>query len=81
MLQTRILGTTTEKTNYLTKCVGRKAQKPKRAKVINQERKRDSSSSVAIKTFLDSLNCRYLTVVLKTGNRQTDRQTKAFFTV
>jgi tRNA(Ser,Leu) C12 N-acetylase TAN1 len=42
----------------------------KSAKVINQERKRDSSSFVAIKTFLDSINSRSLTVVFVAGYRQ-----------
>jgi hypothetical protein len=57
--------------NYLTKCVGRKSTKTKKsAKVINQERKRDSSSSVAIKNFLESSNSRSVTVVFKTGYRQ-----------
>jgi carboxypeptidase C (cathepsin A) len=48
----------------------KKHENRKSAKVINQERKRDSSSFVAIKTFLDSINSRSLTVVFKTGYRQ-----------
>jgi hypothetical protein len=48
----------------------KKQENGKSAKVINQERKRDSSSFVAIKTFLDSINSRLLTVVFETGYRQ-----------
>ena len=48
----------------------KKQENGKSAKVINQERKRDSSSFVAIETCLDSINSRSLTVVFKTGYRQ-----------
>ena len=77
MLQTRIIGTPDREDELFDEMRWSKSTKPKRAKVINQEGNRDSSSSVAIKNFLDSLNRRYLTMVLKTGNRQTE----AFFTV
>ena len=46
----------------------------KGVKAINQERKIDSSSSDVIKTFTLDKPITDSTVVLKTGNRQTDRQ-------
>ena len=47
----------------------------KGAKAINQERKIDSSSSDVIKTFTLDKPITDATVVLKSGNRQTDRHT------
>jgi mRNA-degrading endonuclease YafQ of YafQ-DinJ toxin-antitoxin module len=50
-------------------------QGKKGTKAINRERKRDSSRSDAIKTLILNQPTTDLTVVLKTGYRQTDRQT------
>ena len=56
-------------------------QEIKRREVINQERKRDSSWSNAIKIVALDQPTTDPTVVFKTGYRQSDRQAKAFFTV
>ena len=50
-------------------------QERKRREVINQERKRDNSSSDAIKIVVLNQPTTGPTVVLKTGYRQTDTQT------
>ena len=57
----------------------------KRTKAINRERNRDSSRSDAIKTLILNQPTTDSTIALKTGYRQTDRQTdgqtKYLFTV
>ena len=71
MFLTPILGRPDRKDELFDKMRwSQKHENRKSAKVINQERKRDSSSFVAIKTFLDSINSGSLTVVFKTGYRQ-----------
>jgi hypothetical protein len=65
-----------EKESLFTAFDTRTSKRTKGAKAIHQERKRDSSSSSVIRTFLGSWTTDS-TVVLKTSHRQT----KAFFTV
>ena len=55
--------------------------KKRRESDQNEERKRDSTWSHVIKTVTVNQSTTDLNVVLKTGYRQTDRQTKYMFTV
>ena len=63
------------KSNESQHSIFERTREQKGAKAINQERKIDSSSSDVIKTFTLDKPITDSTVVLKTGNRQTDRHT------
>ena len=66
---------------WVTALARRASKREKGATAINHARKRDSAWSDVIKTVTLNQPTTDSTIVLKTGNRQTDRQTKYIFTV